>query len=322
MREIRIDPTTGEEVVLATARVGRPNHLRPGRAVRTPPEDCPFCPGNEAKTPPLIAETVLAGEWQARAFANRFPALAIEGSLEGRAFGPYAKVSGLGAHEVVVESRLHDDPVWSLPDGGAAAFVLAQARMRDLARDVRLKYLCWFRNVGPEAGGSMSHPHAQLLALPRIPPRVKRMFDRFEAHLRETERELLQDLLNYELEKGERVIWEGRGLVALCPWAPQMPFEVWFVPSRPQGSWLEDSIDLAGLAEGMAKVLRAQAKVLASPSYNACLYQAPVGGAAGFRWHVRLMPRLGAYGGFELISGSVLHGVPPEESARLLRENL
>ena len=53
-----------------------------------PPRNCPFCPGNEGKTPPEILAYGRNGTgpnsagWSIRVVPNRFPALGIEGELD------------------------------------------------------------------------------------------------------------------------------------------------------------------------------------------------------------------------------------------------
>lgn len=322
MREIRRDPTTGDEVVISTDRVGRPRHLVPGRTVDAGARACPFCPGHEAHTPSTLAEVRRDGEWIVRAFANKYPAVGIEGALERRARGPYEMTTGVGAHEVIVEARDHDAPIWRSTDQATAALLVARDRMRDLARDGRFKHLVWFRNAGADAGASIAHPHGQIVATPVVPSLVRRMAKRCRQHLERTERELFQDLLDHDLDEQKRIVWEGEGLVALCPWAPRAPFEVWIVPRHRAPSFLDvDEAAVAALAAAMNTILAAQARVLEDPPYNAVLYTAPRD-ASGFRWHVRILPRLSPLAGFELGTGAIMHGVLPEESARLLRAAL
>ena len=74
-RELRRDPLSGEDVIIATERVvERP----PSPEHPLGPEQCPFCPGHESHTPPTIQAIERDGRWVARAFANRRPALVVE----------------------------------------------------------------------------------------------------------------------------------------------------------------------------------------------------------------------------------------------------
>ncbi|HRE88977.1 MAG TPA: hypothetical protein PK095_07525, partial [Myxococcota bacterium] len=50
------------------------------------------------------------------ALANRYPVLSIETPTTRSAVGPYAMMSGVGAHEVIVETTQHDQALADLPD--------------------------------------------------------------------------------------------------------------------------------------------------------------------------------------------------------------
>jgi UDPglucose--hexose-1-phosphate uridylyltransferase len=321
MREVRTDPTTGDEVIISTERVARPHHLRAAASEESTGVECPFCPGAEHLTPAALAEVRRDGRWVVRAFPNRYPALGIEGDLERRAHGPYERVSGIGAHEVIVECREHAQPSWAVEQASGETLFLARSRLRDLARDARFRQLMWFRNVGSGAGASLAHPHSQIVATPVIPSLHRRMVDRCRRHFEATERELFDDLLDYDHESGVRWLAADHGVVALCPWAPRTAFEVWIVPRTRAASFLDANDEtVAAVARLMNRVLAAMSEALESPPYNVSLFTAPLRGAAvaGFRWHLRIMPRLAQLAGFELGSGAVMHGVPPEHSARVL----
>ncbi len=55
--ELRHDPVSGRLVVLAPERSARPHSSRPLGDATDAPADCPFCHGNEAKTPPEVCRT-------------------------------------------------------------------------------------------------------------------------------------------------------------------------------------------------------------------------------------------------------------------------
>lgn len=326
MREIRRDPTTGEECLLATDRAARPRHLAPGRRIDADPSACPFCRGHEAHTPATIAEIGDGRQWTARAFANRFPVLGIEGTLEHRPHGPWDRISGIGAHEVIVEGPDHAVPPWRpRPDGPPRGFDaplrLARERLRDLRRDGRMRHVTWFRNFGPEAGATLGHPHAQIVATPMVPAGIRRMTDRFADHHARHHRDLVGDLLEHDRVDARRIVLDLGAVVAVCPYAPRVGWEVWLIPRDPVASFTDaDDVAVAALAEGMARVLRAWDGLLAEPPHNALLYTAPVGEERGWRWHVRLLPRFGTFAGFELGAGACMVGTAPEDAAARLRE--
>ena len=80
MPELRQNYFTKEWVIIATERAKRPEDLvthRPAKIVPPFIETCPFCAGNENKTPPEVMRvpTNGGGPWQVRVVANKFAAL-------------------------------------------------------------------------------------------------------------------------------------------------------------------------------------------------------------------------------------------------------
>ncbi len=80
MPELRQNYFTKEWVIIATERAKRPEELVSRRVPKTAPqhvENCPFCPGNESKTPPEVLRIPAEGNgaWQVRVIGNKFAAL-------------------------------------------------------------------------------------------------------------------------------------------------------------------------------------------------------------------------------------------------------
>jgi UDPglucose--hexose-1-phosphate uridylyltransferase len=317
-REIRRDPTTGEEVVLSSERTleRRPAHLPDD------PRSCPFCPGQEKYTRPTIAAIERGGGWVARAFANRRPVLIVEEALSSRD-GLLQATSGVGAHEVIVEAPEHA-PLHHLPvQRTVDALVLASQRMQDLRRDMRLQTLLWFRNHGVGAGASQAHPHAQIVGLPVVPRRVAAFRERCAEHRARTGRLLMQELREVEARAGRAVLEEGP-VLAFCPFAPRHPYEVWLVPDS-AAPHLADAppVELEAMARAMHTVLGALERGVGPSPLTALAFGAPAQERGdGIGWHVRLAPRLLVGAGLEEATGVAVHSVFPEEAAELLRSAL
>jgi len=121
LSELRKDPVTGRWVIISSERGRRPSDFQ-----EAPPKRkggfCPFCAGNEKVTPPEILayrETGTAPNtagWSLRVVANKFPALKIEGNLDKTGIGLFDKMNGIGAHEVIIETPLHDTTMSTLPE--------------------------------------------------------------------------------------------------------------------------------------------------------------------------------------------------------------
>ena len=113
MPELRKDPIVGRWVIISTDRAKRPtDFVREDMKIKG--GFCPFCYGNEGKTPPEIqayrpnsnggpAAPRDTPGWTVRVVPNKFPALGIEGTLNRQAEGMFDRMNGIGAHEVIVE---------------------------------------------------------------------------------------------------------------------------------------------------------------------------------------------------------------------------
>jgi UDPglucose--hexose-1-phosphate uridylyltransferase len=179
MPEFRRDPVIGRWVIISTERSRRPgdfNHVRESQGS----VPCPFCPGNEEKTPPEILAFGDSGRgpnqpgWWVRVIPNKYPALRIEGQLHRTGELLYDKMDGLGAHEVFIETPDHQKRIEDLDEKKLQDVLWAyRERMLDLKKDNRLEYILVFKNHGAAAGATLVHAHSQLIATPMVPIRVK-----------------------------------------------------------------------------------------------------------------------------------------------------
>ena len=121
MPELRKDPVTGRWVIIATDRAKRPTDFARATVELHPNRICPFCPGNETKTPPEILVFGRNGsrnlsDWSLRVVPNKFPALRVEGELQREGEGLYDRITGIGAHEVIIESPDHMSTLSTVPE--------------------------------------------------------------------------------------------------------------------------------------------------------------------------------------------------------------
>src|SRR5947207_7338557 len=254
--ELRKDPIAGRWVIISTDRSRRPSDFFRERAVIKGAGFCPFCPGNENKTPPEIL-AYRPGEngrntpgWNLRVTPNKFPALGIEGDLDRQADGMFDKMSGIGAHEVVIETPNHMETLATMPVKRVEDVLWAfRDRILDLKQDRRFKYILVFKNHGEPAGASLEHPHSQLIATPIIPIMVAEELAGAARYFELKERCVWCDILRQERRGGRRTIVEAGGFVALAPFAPRFPFETWILPAVHQAGFDESGVDeLRGLA--------------------------------------------------------------------------
>ncbi|MCG3173316.1 MAG: Galactose-1-phosphate uridylyltransferase [Myxococcota bacterium] len=329
MRHIRRDPVTGRHVLICTERAQRPNAtLRFSNEFDLDRDECPFCAGREHLTTPPIAiySDELADEsaeaWRVRVIPNMFPVLRVEETLEYTGHGMYDRISGVGAHEVIVETPKHGETFGNMSTRHIRTVLRAWSqRIFDLRRDIRIKHITLFKNHGLAAGATLSHSHSQLIGLPFVPHRMQEMLAGAERHHQQHERCVYCDMVHHEVSEGERLVHHTENFVVLCPYASAVPFETWIIPRQHISHF--DGIDagwLHDLAHVISSVIRRVDIALEKPAFNLVLESAPVslGPLPHFHWHLRILPRITGYAGFEWASGCMINFTPPEEAAQFL----
>ena len=323
--ELRIDPLTGLRVIVAGERGGRPGawlDVTPRAPID--PERDPFLAGHEDRTPPEVyALPGDDGGWRVRVVPNLYPALSPgepepgEDPLTHGRGEPdlFASHPALGAHEVIVNAP---DPVSSLAELSADQVETAMGVWRDRMRaHADAAYVHIIVNEGKEAGASLPHTHAQLYGLPFVPAAVARERERFTAHANRTQgRNLLEDVLQEEVRRRERVVAIDSEAVALCPFGARVPFHLQLVPRTPTARFSDDG-PLGGRL--LHEVMNRLAAVLGGlPPLNMWVRTAPRD-AERFCWHIELMPRLAQLAGLEIGTGVHLNVLAPEDAAQRLR---
>lgn len=327
MPQFRQDITTRDWVIIATERAKRPDQFKKEKKAEYVPAhnpDCPFCTGNENKTPPDVFTIKDGDKWKVRVFPNKFAAVVPDGETVREKKGIFRCMRGVGVAEVIVESPCHNVTIGQITDADAENILLAyQERTLVLARDPRLELITLFRNYGTAAGASLQHPHSQLIATPVVPVSVRTKLDVAQSYHDDAGSCVFCDMLREELEEKERIVKETEHFVVFEPFASRSPFETWIIPKRHQAGFSaikpEEIKDLAAaLNNTLEKILH----LLSNPDYNYILHSAPVDQtyADFYHWHIQILPRLTTAAGFELGSGMYINVALPEEAARYLRE--
>ena len=328
MGTLRQDPTTGGWVILAPERSGRPAGLRRHHRTDLPffEPACPFCPGNEHKTPPEIARVPNEDQWRHRVVPNRFPALSAEGNPEVIGDGHDREMGGLGAQEVVIESPLHDERLDEMDvDRIGSLLRLWRDRTRTLVAEPWVRSVVVFKNFGVRAGMTLDHPHSQIMAMAVCPPEQRHRSDVADAYLAEHGRSVYADILEGEVRSGDRLVAVRDSFAAVAPFASRVPFETWVLPREQQASFAElrdDQVpELAAMVKSVLSSLRRGAK---DPDYNLVVQSSPVGeeSSESYRWHLVVLPRIATAAGFELGSGMSINCVAPEQAASMMRQAL
>ncbi len=284
-------------MILAAARAARPTTFATGDEGASVTE-CPFCPGEEAKTPPEVARAG-GGErdqpgWQVRVVPNLYPIVETHEvavlSPDHRSFGE------LDDDEAIAVLRVLRDRVHTHLESGHVYGVAIINHLK-------------------AAGASIAHPHAQVFALDVVPRAVEEALGRFRvAGINLVLADVLAD--HVVQSRGELVTW--------CPPASASPYQLRLAheSAGPRFDRAGDDM-LDAVAIGLRDALHRLRHTLGDVPYNVVVHTAPRSPderVESFHWYVEVIPRISVPAGFEQATGIWVNTVPPEQAAEVLRE--
>lgn len=334
MSQLRQNPATKEWVIIAKERAQRPEDIgnrAPAKESPVPYEPgCPFCAGNESKTPRSIMEYRPYGTipgtpgWWVRIVTNKYPALSPEsntGRLKETGFFRY--MEGLGEHEVVIETPRHDMHLAVMEQTQVEeVFMAYRQRYQELSKDPRFEIVIIFKNHGQSAGTSLSHPHSQIIAAPVTPVHIRHRLQESMIYFDDEGRCVYCDMIAREKEAGTRIVMETENFICFEPFAARSPFETYILPKGHESSFGNISMELTKEFAFIARIVLAKLYVsLKNPDYNFVISSSPLKEPKDeyYHWHMKIIPRINAVAGFELGSGIYINTVIPEEAADFLR---
>ena len=323
-------------MIIATERGKRPYDASEIAHSWAENDHCPFCAGHEHLTPSEIAAIRDPSSkpngpgWQVRVVPNKFPALGIDTPLAKQGTGMYDRMTGFGAHEVIIECPDHTQTLHKLPiENIKNVLAVSQNRIEDLQKDTRFRYVLLFRNDGPQAGATIAHPHSQIIATPITPKRVKEELRGAETYFKLKERCVFCDIIDEEKRIGERIVYENEHFVSFCPYWSRFPFEIWLLPKKHELNFYSSRAHLFEMALALKTTMEKLSQVLNNPQYNYIVHSGPNMFARrgywqtiqdDYHWHFEIIPRLTKVAGFEWGTGFYINPTPPEDAAKYLRE--
>lgn len=330
INEIRQDITTKEWVIYAPGRKKRPHDFRQEisdrKGLAAYDEKCPFCPGNESMLPEVIMELEDKEEkrWNIRVVPNKYPALSAEGSNRRLNNGIHIFMEGYGRHEVIIESRFHNQDIATMSPADAGLVIDAyHRRYVELMKEHRNALILIFRNHGVRAGTSLSHPHSQLIVTGMVPHHIRIKEREAQQYFDDWGKCIYCDILEFERKEGKRAVLENDSFLAFVPFAADVPFEVWIMPKRHQACFCSISEkEKADLSAVLQKVLFNIYAKLNDPDYNYIIntFSQYKTEEPQLHWYVQIRPRLTTPAGFEIGSGMNINPSLPEDDASFLKE--
>lgn len=278
MTEIRRHLITGDPILFAPDRAERPNA----------PEVCPFCPGNEAMTPPELSR--IGSPWRVRVFENKYP---------------FTK-----HHEVIVESPDHDATFDAI--NAEEVMLTYLQRYRSMSGRDGVRAVMLFKNHGRMAGASIQHLHSQIAGVPFVPPRIAAESLGFARAISCP----LCDAITTHRVAG-LIVDETPAMVRLAPHGSTFAHQQWIIPKRHVNDvnalTNDEARDLAVLLQHAAAGMR---KISAAHNWMFLGFPA----VASAHCYVDVFPRVTNVAGFELGTGTFIDVVDPAASARILSD--
>ncbi len=263
-------------VIISPQRLSRPEDRFNDKSKKNA---CPFCPGNESMSPNEVYR-IGKGEkdkpgWQVRVVPNRYPVTDI--------------------HEVIIHSPDDNGDIGHLPISHVE-LILRTYRERFIVNKKNGQVII-FCNQGEHAGGSINHPHSQLVVVPS---------------------QINLDTLS--AEPMNNIVEDDKFFTVYCPDFSQWPYEVWISTKRTQsifGDITDEEIKvLAVILQNVLKRIYHIYKVHKISNipfgYNFYIYPKD-------NWYIRIVPRFVYRAGFELGTGLNVNIVDPLEASLELK---
>lgn len=281
------DSRSNRWVILAPSRLNKPHaiittyHITQQNGIKVA-KDCPFCPGNENKTPCEIEHIRGQNGWLVRVFANKFPITDV--------------------HEVIVHNPDHTLELEKMSEEELKLlFVVYQRRLIKLSQD---GVPILFRNKGVDAGTSLPHPHSQIILLPKqinlevlsLEP-IKNIVSEnslFVSYCPDFSQYPYEVWITHKHCMNQEVTTPALGEIDFTRFSEE---------------------ELTHVSQMLQKSLKALEKLLDGFSYNYYISPTPP-------FYLRIIPRILTRGGFELGTGLSTNTVDPTKAALDIQKHI
>lgn len=330
--ELRSNTFSSEWVIIATGRGKKPATFKKEKRKTIIPSkrNCPFCQVEKIEKASLIFakgrkihENKNPQNWTTAVIPNKYPALVPSNALNEKVNGFYRTMDGVGYHEVVLFRDHQKSLALFSVEEIEEAITAYQERYLDLMSKPFTKYISIFHNHGQEAGASIFHPHSQIMAAPVIDPDLDRAILNSKKYFSQNRKCLYCDMNEWERDRAERVVFENKEFLVICPFVSKSAFEMIITPKKHMPYFERINGDqklyiAQALREGLFRLYKA----LNDPPYNFYIHTSPVnvGNYDFYHWHLTILPKTATWAGFELSTGIEISTIEPEKAAEYLRK--
>ena len=287
----RYNPLLDEWILVSPQRAKRPwqgqNEATLDEKKPEYDETCYLCPGNERITGGNNPEYE-----NCYVFDNDFPALLKDEVSSDVAQEDLFKINPeRGINRVICFSPKHNVTLAEMEVSEIENVVRVwKEQYLELGAISYINHVQIFENKGSVMGCSNPHPHGQIWAQSSLPTQVKRTQDNLLKYFQKTEKSLLKDYLESELQKKERIIAENEHFVLLVPFWATWPYETMIISKRHFSSIAEITEEEIKSYAEMIQIITVKYDNLFKTSfpYSAGIHQAPTDGLDHEEWHFHM----------------------------------
>ncbi len=277
------------EIIVSPERAKRPTTFKEEisqKDLREEIKKCPFCPGNEDKTPNEYWRIEKKGQWIIRCFPNKYKIWKW--------------------HDLIVDTPDHLKD-WPENENLDLTLSAIQKRVKELEEIEEVKVVQVFRNYGKFAGASLKHSHIQILALDFVPKKIEELSGKMNK---------CSCRICRGKWKKEKLIKEGK-FFRLLAVDGRFPYEVEIhLKEHKKFQELKDE-ELKELAEFLKFVIK-KIKTI-TDSYNVLFFNGIKG--KYFHFFIRIIPRTEArFGGFEFSDNVFVNSVGKDKAFEFYTE--
>jgi UDPglucose--hexose-1-phosphate uridylyltransferase len=328
----RFNPLTGEWILVSPHRAKRPwqgkvENLPSAARLQYDPA-CYLCPGNKRANGSINPHYTATFS-----FENDFAALQkdVEKTSVNEKELLVAETE-TGICHVICFSPRHDLTLAELEFEDVVSVVKKwQEEYKSLGSLPDINHVQIFENKGEIMGCSNPHPHGQVWAQESIPVESAKEYIQQQVYFKKHGRLLLQDYMQIEMEKDERVVYENSSFVLVVPFWACWPFETMILPKRVINNILQLTEKEVHDYADILKVLTVKYdNIFKTPfPYSAGIHQAPTDGRAHeeIQMHMHFYPPLLRSAsvkkfmvGYEMMANPQ-RDITPEKGAEVLKNS-
>ncbi len=326
MPELRQNLITQEWVIIEKEKNMTPEDFKRGNEIKRYPqflETCPFCPGNESRSPAEIYRIGDEKGWKIRVVPNKFAKLSKEGKLESFKHGLNTSVNGVGIHDVIIETPIHNLTTATMSAEQLKDVIqTCKDLFLETYKDKRVDYVIIFKNSGPASGTSIEHAHSQIVGFPITPFQISKRIEDYMKFFNYTGDCIFCKTMHDELTDRARIVSNTEHFVSFVPYAALSPFHIWLFPKRHSASFDDiQSDEIWDLATNLKTTMAKLYYGLDHPDFNYIIRSGKPSDKdqESMHWYIGIVPRVSMLSGFELGSSVFLNPLLPEMSAEFLR---